>query len=245
MLAAYLRQQGPIRYTLGTPSRTPPEHAEAMRNFLALHTRAFDLPHLAHLAQPHLQHPLLQSLLQSVLGEHDPQSIGPFLDAHHEMTGLPHFPGLGLVGTNDHDFALAGLLDNLAALHHASTGTATPYMGDVPSPAEIHRRYATGALQGLRPGPEGRPYLNPLLREMAEPMTAYDVNHYHALRELDRMMREPIDIDAMSFVPAYDAAHALSSNDAPMVRGRATVARSGIADALRRGILPYLHQGLQ
>ena len=255
MLASHLtrlHRQAPIRYAL--PPQTPPEHAEAMRNFLALHTRAYDLPHMAGVAQQggHLQHPLIQELLRGVLGEHDPGALGPLLDVHQDETGMAPYPELS------HSSAAAGrdymlsqgqvaqrsLLSTLAALHGAATGSN---MGQLPSPAEIHRRYATRALHGTLLGPLGRPYVVPLLallRQIAgHPL---EVQHTPAISTLNQMMlgSRPSDNNPMPFVPAYDAAHALQEHPDAILGREAGRQRSQIAESLRH-IIGNIHEGLQ
>lgn len=242
MLARYLHATLPrVRYAV---QRTPPEHAEAMRNFLALHTRAFDLPHLLGQAGGRLGHPLLQSFLQSILGEHDYQSIGPFLDVHQDEGGPRPSPALPFSGTSwaehipEDQRAHHTLIDVLAGLHALMTGQREHVTGmrhSIPSPAEIHRRYGTEALQG-------RGIVGPVaslahLMAMLQPGDP----RWHPLRaSVDEGAG-----DFMLHVPAYDAAQQLSTPGvfAPL-RAAAGRAREAITQHLRTGILPHLHEGL-
>jgi hypothetical protein len=245
MLARYLRRADtrPVRYAL--PPQTDPAHAEAMRNFLALHTRAYDLPHLAHTAQQggHLQHPLIQSLLRGVLGGHEHDALGPLLDSHMDQ-GVQSTPMIHpQVSTpwSDPGYAAFGLMNHLHALHAVLSGQGRPdNFGPAPSPAEIHRRYATGALRGLSPGPLGHPYYAQLLNRHSGALDPAQVD----LMEQAQVTggNNPREL----LVPAYNVAHALGlRHPAPGGIGdRAHHARTQIAQALRQGVLPAIHRGL-
>lgn len=237
MLARHLnRQARPVRYALPPrPPQTPPEHAEAMRNFLALHTRAFDVPHLAHLAQQggHLQHPLLQQLLQGVLQQHDPAALGMFADVHQDETGIAPTPQLYAGAGHAPDQSHHAVIDVLHALNRVANFGDNDFfstIGRVPSPAQIHERYATGNLAGLRAAsPQGHPYLHGIEHTAPE-------QHQEAFNAALRHPRP------LTLLPAYDAAHALAQGD--YVPRTADRARRGIADVLRSHFLPLLHQGL-
>jgi hypothetical protein len=236
MLARYLRRADtrPVRYAL--PPQTDPAHAEAMRNFLALHTRAYDLPHLAHTAQQggHLQHPLIQSLLRGVLGGHEHDALGPLLDSHMDQGGqsTPMIHPQVSTPWSDPGYAAFGLMNHLHALHAVLSGQGRPdNFGPAPSPAEIHRRYATGALRGLQIGPTAHPWLAGIEHLAPE-------EHQHVLRQaLLHGGNNPL-----LHVPAYDAAHSLGLGDYIGPTGRA--ARSNIASTLRQTILPHINRGL-
>jgi hypothetical protein len=133
MLARYLKTR-PTRYAMD------PNHAAAMRNFLALQSRAYDLTHLAHQAAPHLQHPLLQQLLHAVLGEDDHQALGPLLDVAQDEAGLHPLPEYHHAAGEPQN----ALIDHLDLLHHALSGRSGVYpLG------RIHRQYAPSALRHL------------------------------------------------------------------------------------------------
>lgn len=115
MLAAHLqRLSRPVRYAAMDPA-----HAAAIRNYLALTTRGYDVPRLYQQARPHLpggrEGELLHHLFSAMIGEHDPDALAQFLDAHQDFTGEPMAqPGdaghLGHPGRR--------LLQTLAAIQH-------------------------------------------------------------------------------------------------------------------------------
>lgn len=123
MLARYLRtSQQPIRYAMD------PAHAAAIRNYLALTTRAYDVPGLYQQARPHLpggrEGELLHHLFSAMIGEHDPDALALFLDAHQDMTGqpTPQTAARPLVSMQPH----LDLLSFVAGLHRAASGTGSP-----------------------------------------------------------------------------------------------------------------------
>jgi hypothetical protein len=238
-LARYIHTR-PVRYAM--PPQTDPAHAEAMRNFLALHTRAYDLPHLAHQAGEHLQHPLLQQLLHGILGQHDPAALGMFADAHQDITGYDPNPAIYPHEGHTPEHAHETLVDHLYALSRVAHGMRdiSGMRHGIPSPAEIHRRYATGALRGLSPGPLGHPYYAQRLNRHSGALDPAQVD----LMEQAQVTggNNPREL----LVPAYNVAHALGlRHPAPGGIGdRAHHARTQIAQALRQGVLPAIHRGL-
>lgn len=115
MLARHLnRLTRPVRYAMD------PAHEAAIRNYLALTTRAYDVPGIYQQARPHLpqghEGALLHQLFSSLIGEHDPSALAAFLDAHQDITGQPRRED-----TRQHDDPHEELMRLLAGMHEAVT----------------------------------------------------------------------------------------------------------------------------
>ena len=84
------RKAKPVRY-----AALDPAHEAAIRNYLALATRAHGIPQLHRAATPVLNQQLgpkadlFHQMIQGLLGEHDPAALGIAQDLHEEQTGYP------------------------------------------------------------------------------------------------------------------------------------------------------------
>lgn len=248
MLAAYLRQQAPIRYA-AQDALTNLRLAMALRNFLHVSTRAHDLPHYADLGRAQQIHPAMGGLLADIFGRHDPRAI-PFatdiLEEHAGQTS-PHHEGFIFADNAD---PVKTLNDYLHMLHAVTSGQSAylPHhqiagrYGQLHTPASVFSDSHDTEEQAER-----KYNLGQAVRNTVDPHESaiYDLMrsfvrtpHFDALREgrTGAMGGRP-----MSLLHLYDALRqaSLEHHDP-----QAADLRQGLATSMRTTLLPTLHEGL-
>lgn len=114
-----------VRLSRGKPDRRyamDPAHVEAIRNYLSLMSRGYNVPRIGRAAQPRLgavlgdKLPLFNELLRGVTQDADPAALAGALDVHAETTGQDIPPDGYYVGNEPHQ----DLIALLAGMHHGA-----------------------------------------------------------------------------------------------------------------------------
>lgn len=255
MLARYLHTV-PVRYA-AQDALSNLRLAMALRNFLHVSTRAHNLPHLAHLAQPGQVHPVLPHILQAVFGQHDPRAVGQATDVIEDATGR-QAPGRDDLIMPDNDRPLESLSDMLHMLHGVLSGRSDYLPHDA-----IRQRYGLiHADYSQRPANVSwaaysttHPHADEvydLLAHIAH--LPHQGDHEGELRPLWEALQQhryrALLGDPLHVLGLYDALHAtathpLFNQGTPSpVHHTASGLRDDLATSMRTTLLPALHEGL-
>jgi hypothetical protein len=255
MLARYLRQpQRQVRYQLHQPA------VPALSNYQALLTRGLDAPLTAGMAGQMHQHPVLHGLLQAILHEHDPNSLGPFLDYHQDLTGYdprttqPATPSEHLANVL-HDVFQAtqgsGVpLEHLMQAFGYDRSQPHPRLGSSGGPLDdplqghmlahrglLHRpfNFVTNLFDRMRLAAEQAS--NPYEYRQESPLYQIAAQLVHARHAATRGIPQ-------GYTDWHDLLQQLQSQDAPLhpaIRDAATRARERLSQAIMRLVVPVLH----
>jgi len=240
MLARYLRTTDRVRY-----AALDPAHEAAIRNYLALTTRAYDVPGLYQQARPHLPQgrdgELLHRLMQTMLAEHDPHALATFLDAHQDMTGEPSNPiDFGAI-MHEPEHSREMLPRTLAALH-AVLGGSHHLLG-VPNAVQ---RFTPERLND----PDMREYLQDHFQSSQHQTFGFSPNirragdalhstHPSATAELDQLHGGLWEGDPHSGVGLHDLLRHLANQPSTRnIRGLLNDTRKQATEHLRFRVLP-------
>jgi hypothetical protein len=206
-----------VRLQRGNPDRRyamDPAHLAAIRNYLAMTSRAYDVPYTRRRAEPELtsvlgeRHPQFSGLLDDVLHNHDHESLAVALDLHNDVTGEETPPDAHYTGPSSR----LDLIHLLAGLHHGIGG-----QGNVDVPNQFGqqavddeavrsavRRGVVGGM-GRQDAPFGR-HLNALITHLRTPRTDQRLmGHGNNLRDLLAGVQDPNDdYNPLRLVPLHD-----------------------------------------
>lgn len=249
MLARHLnRLTRPVRYAM--PPRMAPELAQALSNYLMIHSRAHDLrgAHEESLPRLGLQgNPRLHRLMEGILGGHH-EAPAMYADVLHEAHPGLHPPeGMHLHGEDR--------LDDLLHLVHSMAGNVQRPFGSHPvgriySQRNLEHPHTRDLLldgwagglwgQEWQPGEAARNLrTSSPTGGVPDDLRGYLNAAYHGIPYVQHGGRHRMDSDPLAAILAqHDVAHEAARRGEG--RGHAGTLVSGIRDLLRAHLIPHL-----